>query len=67
VLLQDLTPPLRTGECVAARPDPTAAHQYGVLDWTRVHAFAATCLSDLLAFCDALARAADASRPPVSE
>lgn len=32
------------------------AHQYGVLDWRRVHALASTRLDDLLAFCDELAR-----------
>jgi uncharacterized protein YutE (UPF0331/DUF86 family) len=32
------------------------AHQYGVLDWTRVHAIAHERLGDLLEFCDHLAR-----------
>ena len=32
------------------------AHQYGVLDWTRIHALASERLDDLLAFCDELAR-----------
>jgi uncharacterized protein YutE (UPF0331/DUF86 family) len=32
------------------------AHQYGALDWSRVHAIATGHLDDLLAFCDALAR-----------
>ncbi len=31
------------------------AHQYGVLDFTRVHGFAQAELDDLLAFCDQLA------------
>jgi uncharacterized protein YutE (UPF0331/DUF86 family) len=31
------------------------AHQYGVLDFTRVHAVARAELDDLLAFCDQLA------------
>jgi len=31
------------------------AHQYGVLDWKRVHAIASERLDDLLAFCDRLA------------
>jgi uncharacterized protein YutE (UPF0331/DUF86 family) len=31
------------------------AHQYGVLDWTRIHAIASERLVDLLAFCDRLA------------
>ena len=31
------------------------AHQYGVLDWRRVHAFAASDLTALEAFCSALA------------
>ena len=31
------------------------AHQYGVVDWQRVHAIAATDLGDLDAFCAALA------------
>jgi uncharacterized protein YutE (UPF0331/DUF86 family) len=31
------------------------AHQYGVLDWTRIHAVASERLDDLLAFCDQLA------------
>ncbi len=34
------------------------AHRYGALDWQRIHAFAATRLDDLLAFCEALARRA---------
>jgi uncharacterized protein YutE (UPF0331/DUF86 family) len=34
------------------------AHQYGALDWVRVHAIASARLDDLLAFCDALARRA---------
>lgn len=34
------------------------AHQYGVLDWTRIHALASERLDDLLAFCDELARRA---------
>ena len=34
------------------------AHQYGVLDWRRVHALAASDLDDLDAFCAALARGA---------
>lgn len=32
------------------------AHQYGVLDWTRIHALASERLDDLLTFCDELAR-----------
>jgi uncharacterized protein YutE (UPF0331/DUF86 family) len=31
------------------------AHQYGALDWTRVHAMGTERLEDLLAFCDHLA------------
>jgi uncharacterized protein YutE (UPF0331/DUF86 family) len=31
------------------------AHQYGVLDWNRVHALASERLDDLLVFCDELA------------
>jgi uncharacterized protein YutE (UPF0331/DUF86 family) len=34
------------------------AHQYGVLDWARIHQIALTALDDLLAFCEALARRA---------
>ena len=34
------------------------AHRYGVLDWKRIHAVASGELDDLLAFCDALVRAA---------
>lgn len=34
------------------------AHRYGVLDWQRIHAIAATQLDDLLAFCDRIERAA---------
>lgn len=34
------------------------AHQYGVLDWTRVHAIASERLDDLLDFCNELARRA---------
>lgn len=34
------------------------AHQYGVLDWRRIHAVASSELEDLLSFCDALARRA---------
>lgn len=36
------------------------AHQYGVLDWRRVHALATSRASDLDAFCGALARRAAA-------
>jgi uncharacterized protein YutE (UPF0331/DUF86 family) len=32
------------------------AHQYGVLDFPRIHALASERLDDLLAFCDELAR-----------
>ncbi len=35
------------------------AHQYGALDWARVHAIASERLDDLLGFCDELARSAD--------
>ncbi len=35
------------------------AHQYGALDWTRVHTIASERLDDLLAFCDELAQRAD--------
>jgi len=34
------------------------AHQYGVLNWTRVHAIASEHVDDLLVFCDELARRA---------
>jgi uncharacterized protein YutE (UPF0331/DUF86 family)/predicted nucleotidyltransferase len=34
------------------------AHRYGALDWDRIHEIASTRLDDLLAFCEALARAA---------
>jgi uncharacterized protein YutE (UPF0331/DUF86 family) len=34
------------------------AHRYGVLEWKRIHAVAATQLDDLLEFCDQLARRA---------
>jgi uncharacterized protein YutE (UPF0331/DUF86 family) len=34
------------------------AHQYGILDWSRVYALASAHLDDLLAFCDALAKRA---------
>jgi uncharacterized protein YutE (UPF0331/DUF86 family) len=33
------------------------AHRYGVLDWKRIHAVAATELGDLLQFCDEVERA----------
>jgi uncharacterized protein YutE (UPF0331/DUF86 family) len=36
------------------------AHQYGVLDWQRIYAIAATELEDLLSFCAALAHLAGA-------
>ena len=35
------------------------AHQYGALDWTRVHAIAASEIDDLLSFCRALADKAE--------
>jgi uncharacterized protein YutE (UPF0331/DUF86 family) len=35
------------------------AHQYGVLDWTRIHEIASTHLDDLLGFCEALAGRAE--------
>ncbi len=34
------------------------AHQYGVLDWSRIHAIASSDLGDLQEFCEALARRA---------
>jgi len=34
------------------------AHRYGVLDWQRIHTIASTQLTDLLAFCDEMHRAA---------
>lgn len=34
------------------------AHQYAVLDWSRVHAIASERLDDLLGFCDEIARRA---------
>jgi uncharacterized protein YutE (UPF0331/DUF86 family) len=39
------------------------AQQYGLLDWTRVHAIASERLDDLLQFCDQLARAASLTEP----
>jgi uncharacterized protein YutE (UPF0331/DUF86 family) len=38
------------------------AHRYGVIDWSRIHSIAAAELEDLIEFCAALARAADAGR-----
>jgi hypothetical protein len=35
------------------------AHQYGALDWSRVHAIAASELNDLLSFARALAERAE--------
>jgi uncharacterized protein YutE (UPF0331/DUF86 family) len=35
------------------------AHQYGVLDWKRIHAVASSEVEDLLSFCQALAEKAD--------
>jgi uncharacterized protein YutE (UPF0331/DUF86 family) len=35
------------------------AHQYGTLDWTRIHTIAATELDDLLLFCRELAQRAE--------
>ncbi|MGQ0735063.1 MAG: type VII toxin-antitoxin system HepT family RNase toxin [Acidobacteriota bacterium] len=35
------------------------AHQYGVLDWSRIHTLASEHLDDLLTFCEALAHRAD--------
>lgn len=35
------------------------AHQYGVLDWGRIHEIATSSLGDLLDFCEAVARAAE--------
>jgi uncharacterized protein YutE (UPF0331/DUF86 family) len=35
------------------------AHQYGTLDWTRIHAIATTELDDLLQFCRELAQRAE--------
>jgi hypothetical protein len=34
-------------------------HQYGALDWTRIHAIAASELDDLLSFCRTLAEKAE--------
>lgn len=36
------------------------AHRYGVLDWQRIHAIAATQMDDLLQFCAEIERAAGA-------
>jgi len=61
---------LRLGERGVVAPDLAArlaaasgfrnlvAHRYGVLDSERIHEIASTRLDDLLAFCEALARAA---------
>ena len=35
------------------------AHQYGVLDWGRIHAIATSSLGDLLEFCESVALAAE--------
>ena len=35
------------------------AHQYGVLDWTRIHSIASSEIEDLLSFCQALAEKAN--------
>jgi uncharacterized protein YutE (UPF0331/DUF86 family) len=47
---------LATRLAAAAAFRNLVAHQYGVLDWRRVYALAASELSDLDAFCAALAR-----------
>jgi uncharacterized protein YutE (UPF0331/DUF86 family) len=36
------------------------AHQYGAIDWTRIHEIASSDLPDLLEFCEALAKAVEA-------
>jgi len=36
------------------------AHQYAVVDWTRIHEIASLHLNDLLFFCEELARKAGA-------
>jgi len=38
------------------------AHQYGVIDWGRIHEIASSDLPDLRGFCEALAKAADADQ-----
>jgi uncharacterized protein YutE (UPF0331/DUF86 family) len=51
---------LATRLAAAAAFRNLVAHQYGALDWRRVHALAASDLDDLDAFCAALATAARA-------
>jgi uncharacterized protein YutE (UPF0331/DUF86 family) len=40
------------------------AHQYGVLDWSRIHGIASSELDDLLSFCQELARRAGTNPQP---
>lgn len=51
-----IDPELAARLAAAAGLRNLVAHRYGALDWQRIHAFAATRLDDLLAFCEALAR-----------
>jgi uncharacterized protein YutE (UPF0331/DUF86 family) len=58
----DIIPPAlaaRLGAAAAFRN--LVAHQYGVLDWRRVHALASSDLGDLETFCATLARRASGS------
>jgi len=57
-----LPPDLATRLAAAAGLRNLIAHRYGVLDWKRIFAIATTGLDDLLAFCDALARADDSGQ-----
>jgi uncharacterized protein YutE (UPF0331/DUF86 family) len=51
----DIAPDLAARLAAASGLRNLVAHQYGVLDWTRIHTLATERLDDLLAFCDQLA------------
>ena len=54
-----VTPELAARLAAASGLRNLVAHQYGVLDWSRIHEIATSNLGDLLEFCEALARAAE--------
>lgn len=54
-----VTPELAARLAAASGLRNLVAHQYGVLDWSRIHEIATSNLGDLLEFCEAVARGAE--------
>lgn len=57
-----ISPALATRLAAAAASRNLVAHQYGVLDWRRVHAVASSDLEDLDTFCATLAERSGVTR-----